>query len=154
MTTPELIAAMTKTADQLAAAIKGVSEGVLSKRPDGKNWAAKEVICHLRDTEELFVNRIQTILNANEPPLAGAEQERWAVERQYLRNDAGEAIAAFRGRREDMLKLLQSLQANQWERGGVHATYGRLTILEIVTRIVGHDKNHLDQLQRALNGQP
>jgi hypothetical protein len=32
--------------------IKGQSDGVLSRRPDAKNWAAKEIVCHLRDTEE------------------------------------------------------------------------------------------------------
>jgi hypothetical protein len=43
---------LTRTADELAAAIKGQSDGVLSRRPDAKNWAAKEIVCHLRDTEE------------------------------------------------------------------------------------------------------
>jgi len=40
-----------RTADDLAAAIGGRNDAVLSRRPDGKNWAAKEVVCHLRDLE-------------------------------------------------------------------------------------------------------
>src|SRR5437867_560805 len=40
------------TAEDLAAAIRGQSEAALVRRPDCKNWAANEVICHLRDIEE------------------------------------------------------------------------------------------------------
>ena len=45
---------LTRTADEFSAAIKGQSDAVLARRPDGKNWAAKEVVCHMRDTEEVF----------------------------------------------------------------------------------------------------
>jgi hypothetical protein len=45
---------LTRTADELAAAIKGQSDIALSRRPDARNWSAKEVVCHLRDTEEVF----------------------------------------------------------------------------------------------------
>lgn len=51
-----------RAADELAAAIGGRSDAVLSRRPDGKNWAAKEVVCHLRDIEELFMIRFRTML--------------------------------------------------------------------------------------------
>jgi len=48
---------MTRTADDLAASIRRQNEAALMRRPALKNWAAKEVICHLRDTEELFMVR-------------------------------------------------------------------------------------------------
>src|SRR5205823_5342469 len=41
-----------RTAEDLAAAIRGQSDAALSRRPDARSWAAKEVLCHLRDTEE------------------------------------------------------------------------------------------------------
>ena len=44
---------LTRTADELAAVIKGQSDAALARRPDAKSWAAKEVVCHLRDTEEV-----------------------------------------------------------------------------------------------------
>jgi hypothetical protein len=37
----EMMAQMEKTPDEFAALIRGKSEAVLAKRPDGKNWAAK-----------------------------------------------------------------------------------------------------------------
>jgi uncharacterized damage-inducible protein DinB len=141
-----------RTADELMAAIRGHDDAALSKRPDGRNWAAKEIVCHLRDAEELFMIRFETIMAADEPRVAALEPDRWAVERQYLRNDTAEAVAAFRKRREESLAFLRKLEADQWTRAGIHPVRGRLTLDDFLTLMAWHDDNHLDQLTRALQG--
>jgi hypothetical protein len=141
-----------RTGDELEAAIRGRDDQTLSRRPDGKNWAAKEVICHLRDTEEMFLARFEAIVATNDPKLTGVNPDRWAEERQYLTNDAARALTAFRARRGDSLDFLRKLGRDDWQRGGIHATRGRLTIDEFVTLMAWHDDNHLDQLKRALEG--
>ena len=150
----EMMAQMEKTPDEFAALIRGQNEAILAKRPDGKNWAAKEIICHLRDTDELFMGRFQAILTIDEPKFSPADADRWAEDRQYLRNDVQEALAAFRRRRGENLKILRGLKPEQWERAGIHATRGRETLRNWVTLMANHDINHLDQLKRALAGQP
>lgn len=142
--------------DDVAVAIRAQDEAVLARRPDAKNWAAKEIVCHVRDIEELFMGRFQLIMAADDPKLSfdPATPDRWADERQYLRNDAADALAAFRRRREESLALLRTLTAEQWARGGIHAVRGRMTIDDFVTLIAWHDENHLDQLKRALDGKP
>jgi hypothetical protein len=146
---------MSCTADDLATAIRGRSEAALVQRPDGKNWAANEVICHLRDIEEVYFFRSHAILLNDEPKIyadpSGAA-DRFAEDRQYLRNDAVQALAAFRRRREESLALLRSLTPEQRERGCLHPTRGRITTDAIVTMLTWHDDNHLDQLRRALKG--
>ena len=141
-----------RTADELAAAIAGQSEATLSRRPDARNWAAIEVVCHLRDAEELFMIRFETIMASEDPGLTPLDPDRWASERQYLNNVAGEAVTAFRRRREESLAFLRKLEAEQWQRGGVHPVRGRLTIDDFATLMAWHDDNHLDQLRRALAG--
>ena len=145
-------ARLARTADDLAAAIRGQSDAALSKRPDAKNWSAKECICHLRDTEELFMQRFELLMAMDNPKLAGPQQDRWAEERQYLRNDAGEALAAFRKRREETLAFLKGLKPEEWQRAGVHPVRGRFSTEDFFTLMTWHDDNHLDQLQRALEG--
>jgi DinB superfamily len=147
---------LAKTPDDLAAAIRGKADGVLSRRPDEKNWAPKEVVCHLRDTEELFMNRFELILSTDNPRLSldPSTPDRWAQDRQYLRNDAGAALEAFRRRREEALIFLGTLTPEQYRRAGAHATRGRMTIDDFVTLMAWHDDNHLDQLKRALDGKP
>jgi hypothetical protein len=145
---------MSRTADDLAAAIHSRTEAVLTRRPDGKNWAANEVICHLRDIEEVYFVRFHAILINDDPKLYAdpSAADRFAEDRQYLRNDAGQALAAFRRRREESLTLLRSLTPEQLQRGCLRPTRGRVTIDAFVTMLAWHDDNHLDQLRRALEG--
>ncbi len=148
----ERLKRLERTADDLDAAIRGQNDAALSRRPDAKNWAAKEVICHLRDTEESFMGRFEQIAAMDDLKLLPANPDRWAEERQYLRNDASAARAAFRKRREESLAYLRKLAPEGWKRGGVHPQRGRMTIDDFVTLIAWHDDNHLDQLKRALEG--
>jgi DinB superfamily len=145
---------LTRTADELAAAIKGQSDAVLSRRPDAQNWAAKEVVCHLRDAEEAFGGRFEQILAMDvDPRLGGPNADRLAEERQYLRNDASEAVTAFRTRRAETLEIFGKLTPAQWDKGGIHPVRGRITLDNFLSLMAWHDDNHLDQLKRALAGQ-
>ena len=133
---------LTRTADELSAAIKGQAESVLARRPDTKNWAAKEIICHLRDTEEAFNSRFELIVAMDtDPKLVGSSADRMAEERQYLRNDAVEAIGAFRRRREENIDYLRQLTPAQWDKGGTHPVRGRMTIDIFLTLMAWHDDN-------------
>jgi hypothetical protein len=162
------------TPGELARAISGKTDIELSRRPDARSWAAKEIVCHLRDVEELFQVRFHTVVALDEPPIlvfgasandlaawriGGAirhplDPERWAEERQYLRNDTGEALTAFERRRAEVLILLESLSPADWRRAGIHLGRGRLTLAHWVARLAAHDDNHVDQLGRALEGRP
>ena len=145
---------LSRTAADLEALLGGKTPSILIRRPAENAWAATEVVCHLRDTEELFLNRFQTILANEQPKLLAIDPDAWARDRQYLRNDAGEALASFRTRREETLKLLRALAQEQWERSGIHPSRGRMTVKDFVALMASHDDNHLDQLRRALDGRP
>jgi uncharacterized damage-inducible protein DinB len=153
-TLDEQLARMERTVNDYAAVVKNVSDAQLTKRPDPKNWSAKEVVCHVRDIEESFMMRFLSIMAMDDPKFLPVEPDRWAVDRQYQRNDVQEALAAFKTRREETLRFLRGLKAEQWERGGIHATRGRMTLKDFVELMAWHDDNHLDQLKRALDGKP
>ena len=153
-TLDEQLARMERTVNDYAAVVKNVSDAQLTKRPDPKNWSAKEVVCHVRDIEESFMMRFLSIMAMDDPKFLPVEPDRWAVDRQYQRNDVPEALAAFKTRREETLRFLRGLKPDQWERGGIHATRGRMTLKDFVELMAWHDDNHLDQLKRALDGKP
>lgn len=80
------------------------------------------------------------------------DADRWADERQYLRHDAGAALDAFRRRRSEVLALLRKLTLEQWDRGSLHPSHGRVSFKDWTAGIAAHDDNHLAQLKRALDG--
>ncbi|MBI1845552.1 MAG: DinB family protein, partial [Candidatus Rokubacteria bacterium] len=80
----ERVARLARTPGEVEAAIAGRSEADLRRRPDATNWAAVEVVCHLRDVEELFQLRFHTIVALEEPRIlafraTAAELEPWRV---------------------------------------------------------------------------
>ena len=167
-----LLPRLRRASDVLTEVVRGHGEARLSRRPGAGSWCAKEIVCHLRDVEELFLVRFMTMLAMDEPKILafGAaprdlapwgignavghplDPDRWAEERQYLRSDTADALAAFRRRRGEVLALLGGLSAEQWRRGGRHPTQGRLTIGDFAASLADHDDNHVAQLERAVDG--
>lgn len=159
--------------DDLAHAIRDRNDATLSRRPAAGSWSAKEVVCHLRDIEELCMLRYHAMLSMDEPRLFvvgltaddperwgilggvpyPVEADRWAEERQYFRNDTVEALRAFRRRRDEAVTLLRVLSPEQWQRAALVPTLGRVRMSRLVCGSAAHDDTHLDQLQRALLGQ-
>lgn len=162
---------LARTHDDLAAALGDLADTALSRRPSAGSWSPKEIVCHLRDIEELFMIRFRSMLAMDEPKflvlgempakpdewgiVAGdplpLDPDRWVEERQYLRNDTGAAMAAFHRRRTETLAFLARLTPERWQRGSIHATRGRMTFAGWVALIAAHDENHLGQLRRALD---
>jgi DinB superfamily len=149
------LARIALTPEELAAAVLSADAVGLSRRPAPDSWAPTEVICHLRDNEEWFLERMRMIVAMDLPRFVATNPDRWADERQYLTNDAAIALGAFTRRRRETLAFLRPLEPDAWARAGVHVdSRGRRTIDEFLSVMAWHDDNHLDQLRRALLGRP
>ena len=162
------LARLEKTPQEVAERIEGRRYADLrGSGPDG--WSATEIVCHLRDIDDLSILRFRMMLWMDDPKLPAAvrptepgawampasqetviDPERWAVDRQYRRSDARDALAAFTDLRADLLAVLARLQPEQWQRGGIHPSFGRMTFEDWVALLASHDVNHLTQLEGAL----
>jgi len=163
---------LARTPDDLAAALSGHADAALARRPAAKAWSAKEVVCHLRDIEELCILRFHLMLATDDPPVmvvgdpprdparwgiggdvpVPLDADRWAEERQYQKSDTAAALGAFRRRRREVLAFLKALTPEQWQRGSLHPSRGRITFAEWTAGMAAHDDNHLEQLARAFAG--
>jgi len=149
----ERLARLAATPSELAAQLTGASPALLALRPAPAAWAPVEVVCHLRDLEESFHERLGLILASDEPCFPTTNPNRWAAERQYLRSDAHAAAQAFARRRAQTLALLHGIRPGDWARAGRQLdSRGRRTLDDFLTLIAWHDENHLAQLARALQG--
>jgi len=151
--TKERLDRMRQTPNEVGALVHGQPDDVLARRPAEDAWSATEIVCHLRDVEEFYLERVRHILTHDEPVLIVLDPDRWAHERQYRRHDVAQAHAAFGVRRRETLAVLDSLDPEQWERAGLHPLRGRLTVRHLVHGWAKHDRGHLDQLRRAVAGQ-
>ena len=154
--TPLRLARLGRTPRALRQLVEQDARALAVRRPAPTAWSAAEVVCHLRDIEEAYFDRIRFILLNGEGPgrpvLIQLDPDRWVEDRQYQRCDIADAVAAFRARREDTLRLLDSLAPDQWERAADHPARGHLTVRRVVHSLASHDVEHLDQIARALAG--
>jgi hypothetical protein len=159
-----------RTPDEVQERVTDATDAELSQRPRPQSWSVKEVVCHYRDIEELVILRFHSMLVMDDPkvfvvgdPPIDAEAwgitgevpfpldpDRWALDRQYLRNDTGEALAAFRRRRGEVLTFLTRLSAADWERGSIYPNGARITFADWTAIMATHDDDHLAQLENAL----
>jgi hypothetical protein len=144
---------LSSTRGELMAMVRGVNAETLARRPGPEAWAGVEVVCHLRDLEESFHDRLALLLVADEPRFPTTHPGRWAIERQYLRHDAPAAAEACAVRRTERLTLFERLPTDAWERAGYQVdSRGRRTLDDFLSVMAWHDENHLAQLARALSG--
>lgn len=151
----ERLSRLADTPREIADAIAAVPPPSLTRRPTPAAWAPVEIVCHLRDLEESFHDRIALIVTTEEPRFVTTNPDRWCAERQYARHDAHEAARAFTRRRTETLAVFRGIEGDAWLRAGWQLdSRGRRTVDDFLTLIAWHDDNHLDQLSRALRGEP
>ncbi|HEU4369351.1 MAG TPA: DinB family protein [Methylomirabilota bacterium] len=119
-------------------------------RPAPNEWAAVEIVCHLRDEEtEDFGARVRVVAEGG-TVFAPIDPERWAVERRYLEADGPATLADFRTRRATSLTFLAALAPDRLTATVAHRRTGGLSGLDVLAAWVAHDRLHLAQLAATL----
>jgi DinB superfamily len=134
----------------LAKRVSGVPRRRLMNRPAPGKWSVGEILAHLSEIELLWGYRVRTILERDEPEIAGMDQEAWARVGRYERRDPLASLALYAALRRSHVELIASLSRAERERHGRHSQFGRLTISHIARLLAGHDVNHMRQIDAIL----
>ena len=118
--------------------------------PGISGWNALEVMGHLVDLEAIFTARVHRILNETNPTFDRLNPDQMAADHGYAQQDIQQQVAKFLQLRREFITLLTSLSEEQWTRGGIHPTYGPMTLLDLATNTALHDLNHLGQISEVL----
>ena len=137
---------------KLAALLKGKTGKQLTQRPAPDKWSVAEILAHLADAELAISWRLRQVLANNAIPIQAYDQDLWAKTFNYARRDPRQSLANFRALREANLALLKSVPRKLWENYGVHAERGNESVNHVVKMVAGHDLNHLQQVQKILQG--
>lgn len=149
--TPEALLAVLRSTPAALSTICLHKPGNLSKKPATSEWSPSEVLCHLRDVDaEVNLWRLPKVLKEYNPFIPGQDTDLWAETRQYGMQNGIDALADFTQARIQVLKLLEDLPAEAWDRPARHAIFGPTTLRELVNIIAGHDILHVRQIYLAL----
>src|SRR5712671_305753 len=112
----------------------------IANAPAPGKWSARDIICHLADSEIVFAFRLRQTLAEDHHVIQPFDQERWA--RTYQSADAEAALATFGILRSWNIALLQPLTPPQLAKRLTHPERGEMPFEAIVETMGGHDLNH------------
>ncbi len=152
MLTPgRFIRAMKRTPVLIDSLLCGVTQERALAAGDGEDgWNVVEVLCHLRDFEQIFFDRARQIVAEDKPVLAPFDHEALAIEREYSKQKLETAFEDLLKTRQAFIDWLKARTTEDWQRAGIHPEAGEYTLLEQAMQVPMHDIDHLEQMARIL----
>jgi hypothetical protein len=133
------------TSARLAALLAALGTEASGRSLAPGKWSAREILCHLADTEIVFAVRLRHTLAEPHHVIQPFDQDHWAA--TYAPFDAATALAVFTAVRNWNLKLIETVPAPAFSKPVMHPERGEMTFRTIVETMAGHDLNHLGQLE-------
>jgi hypothetical protein len=135
----------------LAVLVHGVPDAKLGQRPHPDKWAVTEIIAHLAEDELVTSWRYRQMIENSGCALPPFDQDQWAQLGDYRSWKAADALDMFRLLRDANLRMLERLSKEEWDRFGLHAERGRISVRDLARHMAGHDMNHVDQIRLILS---
>jgi len=123
----------------------------LQKAPEQGQWPAAMVLAHLADAELVYSVRVRMVLTGDRPYLAPYDEQRWVTRFAELETDPKQCTSRWRALRDANLRLFVSLDDAEWKLTGLHGERGEQSVLQLATSVANHDREHLDQIRKALS---
>jgi hypothetical protein len=138
------VVVITGTTDRLVGIAAALGREGVERKPAPNKWNAREIICHLADTELVFAFRLRQAIAEQDHVVQPFDQDNWAT--AYSVYDIQSALATFAMVRAWNLTFIRSLPPDAFSRTLTHPERGSMTFQVLVETMAGHDLNHLRQL--------
>ena len=116
--------------------------------PDG--WNTLQIICHLRDFEDIFFERARNMVENERPLLIRYDGNQLLIDNNYANQGYRSALMQFSETRRKHVEFLEALSPEDWWRSGVHPEHGVITVLEQAMQVSLHDVDHIEQIIHML----
>ncbi|MEZ6133168.1 MAG: DinB family protein [Planctomycetaceae bacterium] len=130
-------------ADQLQAAVTGLTNEQLDAIPIAGKWSIRQVVCHIADFEPVYADRMKRVLVEDNPTMFGGDPNLFAAGLGYDVRDVQEEILLIRTVRSQMSRILKRCDIEVFQRTGVHSQDGPITLETLLERITGHIPHHV-----------
>lgn len=145
------LGAMRLSCDIIGHILQGMTNQQARARRDGPDgWSIIEIVCHLRDFDEIFFRRAQMMQAQARPQLPAYDHEAMAIDSAYQQEDLAEALHALKMSRGRFISFLAALTPEEWERDGLHPERDSFTMTDAAMQVGLHDLDHLEQITRVL----
>ena len=145
------VAVMNKTLATLENVVAPLSQEQATTWRDGHDgWTTVEVLCQLRDFDEIFRRRAEMIVKLQTPQLPGYDHEQMAADNRYNDQELATVLAELKASREKTHAFFAGLSTADWENTGVHPEFGTWSLTRAVMQVSHHDIDHTEQITRII----
>src|ERR1700685_718347 len=134
-----------ETPEQLTQLLGRLGPSGVQRALGAGKWTAREILCHLADTEIAFAFRLRQAIAEPHHTIQPFDQEAWA--RSYTRLEAQEALETFLALRRWNVAFIANAPREAYSKRLTHPERGEMTFRTLVETMAGHDLNHLRQLE-------
>jgi hypothetical protein len=138
----DLIENLMRQSEEARGLLSGLSEEAASRRYAPGKWSVKEVLGHILDTERVMGYRLLRIARGDATPLAGFDQDAFAVAGRFDRRPLGALLAEYAAVRGATIALLRSLEEEDLAHRGT-ANGNPVSARALAWIISGHERHHL-----------
>lgn len=146
--TKEILAEFQSATHEFCALAKSIPVEKLDVVPEPGEWPPSYVIHHLADSDAHFLVRFLNVLTTEKPAIIPFDEESFPEGLRYAGRSAPISIAAIEASCAQLVDILTQLDADSWNRTGIHAERGEMTLSAILQLTTNHRVAHLDQLKK------
>ncbi len=125
-------------------------EDLRSYRDGGTGWTVLEVLGHLRDFDEIFVQRLRLTVEQEGATLPVPNPDQLAAEHQYNEQDVQQVLDAWSHNRDALLAYMGGLSEDNWAQTANHPVRGIMSATDQLLLMAWHDWNHVEQITKIL----
>ena len=110
-------------------------------RPREDVWSPLEYGCQVRDVFDVYHQRLQLMLEAEDPEFPNWDQDATALEQQYAEQDPNRVVDELGAAAEALAATFDLVEDGQWHRTGTRDDGASFTV-ESLARYMIHDPHH------------
>jgi len=152
-----MIANMEKSYKILGMVLDEVTqEQAQTLREGSDGWTILEIVCHVRDYQEIFMRRAQRMLEEDNPtivPYDATAREAMIIDNNYAGQNLREVFTDYVATRHEYIALLSGLEDEALDRTGTHPMVGTIAVTTSIFHTIMHDADHTEQIARILGRQ-
>ena len=145
---------MRQTLDILTHLLAPVSQETATTLRDAhdgdQGWCVLEVLCHLRDFDNIFRMRAKIMRYQDYPTLPARDHHLFAFQGKYMEQQLVQVLQEFTHSRLSTIYFFEHLTDDLWQRAALHPERGHFTMVDAALQVGLHDVIHIEQITRIL----
>jgi len=148
--TQNLIAALEGAPDITVSLVREVLPRNLKRRPSPNKWSAHEHACHISTADAVYLSRLELMLTDPAPYIRSMVPSPEEEAGSLLNIDLNEALDRYTRDRVRLVKRLNELSLDDWQRTAEHEEYSHYSVFIMFRQLLLHEMLHAYRIEELM----